>query len=33
VERFILKKADQGFRIIAHRVDAKALPKGETQFI
>lgn len=33
VERFVLKKADQGFRIIAHRVDAKALPKGKPQFI
>jgi Protein of unknown function (DUF4019) len=33
LEQFILKKADKGFRIIAHRVDAKALPKGKTQFI
>jgi hypothetical protein len=33
MERFILKKADQGFRINAHRLHADALPKGKTQFI
>jgi hypothetical protein len=33
VEKFILKKAAVGFRIIAHRIDAKALPKGKTEFI
>jgi hypothetical protein len=33
VEKFILKKAAAGFRIIAHRIDAKALPRGKTEFI
>ena len=33
VEKFILKKAAEGFRIIAHRIDAKNLPKGKTEFI
>jgi len=33
VEKFILKKADAGFRIIMHRIDAKDLPKGKTEFI
>ena len=33
VEKFILKKAAVGFRIIAHRIDAKHLPQGKTEFI
>lgn len=33
VERFILKKADGGFIIIAHHIQAKALPQGETHVI
>jgi len=33
VEKFILKKAAAGFRIIAHRIDAKDMPKGKTEFI
>jgi hypothetical protein len=32
-EKFILKKGTAGFRIIAHRIDAKALPRGKTEFI
>lgn len=33
VEQFILKKAAAGFRIIAHRIDAKDLPRGKTELI
>ena len=33
VEQFILKKADGDFVIIAHRIEAKSLPRGETHFI
>ena len=33
VEQFILKEADAGFRIIAHRIEARNLPQGETFFI
>lgn len=33
IEKFILKKAAAGFRIIAHRIDAKDMPKGKTEFI
>jgi len=34
VEQFILKKAQAAdYRIIAHRIQAEAMPRGETQFI
>jgi hypothetical protein len=33
VERFILKKADGDFVIIAHQIEARNLPRGETHFI
>ena len=33
VEQFILKKADGGFVIIAHRIKAKNLPQGKTHFV
>ena len=33
VEQFILKRAETDFRIIAHRIDAAGMPRGETQFI
>lgn len=33
VEQFILKKAEADFRIIAHRIQAAEMPRGETQFI
>ena len=34
VEQFILKKAQaEDYRIIAHRIQAEAMPRGETQFI
>lgn len=33
VERFILKKADGDFAIIAHQIEAANLPRGRTHFI
>jgi hypothetical protein len=33
VERFVLKKAEAGFRIIAHRLEVKGMPKGKPEFI
>lgn len=34
VEMFVLQKGEEGFRIIAHRVEVKGAPKqGETEFI
>jgi len=33
VEQFILKKMQDDYRIVAHRIQAEAMPKGETQFI
>ena len=33
MEQFILKKADEGFRIISHRLDAEKAPGGKTQFV
>ena len=33
VEKFILKKAAAGFRIIVHRVEARGIPKGKSQSI
>ena len=33
LEQFILKKAQAEYRIIAHRIQAEAMPQGETQFI
>jgi hypothetical protein len=33
VERFILKKVDRQFAIIAHQIEARGLPRGKTHFI
>jgi hypothetical protein len=33
LEQFILKKAQTEYRIVAHRIQAEAMPRGETQFI
>ena len=33
VEKFILKKAAAGFRIIVHRVEARGVPRGKTESI
>jgi hypothetical protein len=33
VEQFILKKMPEAYRIVAHRIQAEAMPQGETQFI
>lgn len=33
VEKFILKEAPAGFRIIVHRVEARGMPKGRSQSI
>ena len=33
VEQFILTKVQEDYRIVAHRIQAEAMPQGETQFI